>query len=75
MYYQRLILFDSHVTPCQLLVCDLAVTCHVAIDAQSNQSANECGEEKFSIDVCKIIRFMKFSFEYHWRRDEACEAF
>jgi hypothetical protein len=41
VYHQFLILFDSHVIPCQQLFYDLAVTYHVANDAQSNQPERE----------------------------------
>lgn len=63
VFHQRLILFDNHVKPCRLLVCDLAVTCHVVIDVQSSQSAKGIHENEFSLGSFSrrnsFLRFVK----------------
>lgn len=49
--FRRLLkLFDNHVIPCQQLFYDLAVTYHVANDAQSNRSGDE-GESSVLINI------------------------
>lgn len=55
MYRRHLTLFDNHVIPCRQLFYDLAVTYHVANDAQSSRSVGK--ERKKSLFKAIAMNF------------------